>query len=157
MTGYSTKSTNEIRNLAGKGANVMIGRSIWNQAKKEFGKVDDEIIKKEMVKEFLSFYEKNLVIESKLIKASKEKPIKILNVLSEFYFKQQNYNKAFKIFKKRLGTSHVYTTDTLQDMIQVKKFWQEKILGKLVTNELQANIDRFRDLVEKNYKKELSN
>ena len=70
--GYSTKSTNEIRNLAGKGANVMIGRSIWNQAKKEFGKVDDEIIKKEMVKEFLSFYEKNLVIESKLINGVKE-------------------------------------------------------------------------------------
>lgn len=37
------------------------------------------------------------IIENKLIKASKEKPKKILNVLSEFYFKQQNYNKAFKI------------------------------------------------------------
>ena len=37
------------------------------------------------------------IIENKLINASKEKPEKILNVLSEFYFKQQNYNKAFKV------------------------------------------------------------
>ena len=51
--GYSTKSTSEIRNLVGKGAGAMIGRSIWGQAKKEFGKVEDENIKKEMVKEFL--------------------------------------------------------------------------------------------------------
>ena len=34
---------------------------------------------------------------------------------------------------------------------------EENILGKMVTNELQTNIDRFRDLVEKNYKKDLSN
>ena len=70
--GYPTKSTKEIRNLAGKGAGVMIGRSIWGQAKKEFGKVQDEKVKKEMVKEFLSFYEKNLVNESKLIDGVKD-------------------------------------------------------------------------------------
>ena len=56
--GYPTKSTSEIRNLVGRGAGVMIGRSIWGQAKKEFGKIDDENIKKEItlingVKEFL--------------------------------------------------------------------------------------------------------
>ena len=45
--GYPTKSTNEIRNLVGKGAGAMIGRSIWGQAKKEFGKVNDEKVKKE--------------------------------------------------------------------------------------------------------------
>ena len=39
----------------------------------------------------------------------------------------------------------------------IARFMEEKILGKMVTNELQANIDRFRDLVEKNYKHELSN
>ena len=32
------------------------------------------------------------------------------------------YNKAFKIFKKRLGTSHSYTTNTLQSMISIKKY-----------------------------------
>ena len=32
--GYETKTTEDIRNLAGKGASVMIGRSIWGQAKK---------------------------------------------------------------------------------------------------------------------------
>jgi len=39
----------------------------------------------------------------------------------------------------------------------IARFMEEKILGKMVTKELQANIDRFRDLVEKNYKHELSN
>ena len=36
--GYSTKSVDEIRNLVGKGASVLIGRSIWGSAKKEFSK-----------------------------------------------------------------------------------------------------------------------
>ena len=40
--GYPTKSTDEIRNLVGQGAGAMLGRSIWGQAKKEFGKVQDE-------------------------------------------------------------------------------------------------------------------
>jgi len=70
--GYATKSTEEIRNLVGQGAGAMLGRSIWGQAKKEFGKVQDEQIKKEMVKEFLNFYEKNLVNESKLINGVKD-------------------------------------------------------------------------------------
>ena len=39
----------------------------------------------------------------------------------------------------------------------IARFMEEKILGKMVTKELQANIDRFRDLVEKNYKHEKSN
>ena len=70
--GYPTKSTEEIRNLVGKGAGAMIGRSIWGQAKKEFGKVNDENIKKEMVKEFVNFYGKNIVNESTLINGVKE-------------------------------------------------------------------------------------
>ena len=45
--GYPTKSTEEIRNLVGQGAGAMLGRSIWGQAKKEFGKVQDDKIKKE--------------------------------------------------------------------------------------------------------------
>ena len=70
--GYPTKSTDEIRNLAGQGAGVMLGRSIWGQAKKEFGKVQDEKIKKEMVKDFVDFYGKNIVNESTLINGVKE-------------------------------------------------------------------------------------
>ena len=46
--GYPTKSTEEIRNLVGQGAGAMLGRSIWGQAKKEFGKVQDDKIKKEI-------------------------------------------------------------------------------------------------------------
>ena len=65
--GYETKTTEDIRNLAGKGASVMIGRSIWGQAKKEFSKVIDEKIKKQMVKEFIDYYGKNIAVESKLI------------------------------------------------------------------------------------------
>ena len=70
--GFETKTTEDIRNLAGKGASVMIGRSIWGQAKKEFSKVIDEKIKKQMVKEFIDYYGKNIAIESKLIKGAKD-------------------------------------------------------------------------------------
>ena len=70
--GYPTKSTEEIRNLVGKGAGAMIGRSIWGQAKKEFGKVNDEKVKKEMVTEFVDFYGKNIINESTLINGVKE-------------------------------------------------------------------------------------
>ncbi len=66
--GYSTRSVDQIRNLVGKGAAVLIGRSIWGSAKKEFSKITDEKIKNEMVKEFISFYGKNIVKDSKLIK-----------------------------------------------------------------------------------------
>jgi phosphoglycolate phosphatase len=70
--GYPTKSTEDIRNLVGKGAGALIGRSIWGQAKKEFGKVLDEKIKDEMVKEFVNFYGKNIVKESTLVNGVKE-------------------------------------------------------------------------------------
>jgi len=65
--GYPTKSTEEIRNLVGQGAGAMLGRSIWGQAKKEFGKINDKKIKEEMVNDFVNFYGKNIVNESTLI------------------------------------------------------------------------------------------
>ena len=65
--GYQSKTTEEIRNLVGKGAGVLIGRSIWGSAKKEFSKITDQKIKDEMVKEFIDFYGKNIVVESKLL------------------------------------------------------------------------------------------
>ena len=70
--GYSTKSTNDIRNLMGQGAGSMIGKSIWGQAKKEFGQINDQKIKDEMVNEFINFYGKNILKESTLIKGVKE-------------------------------------------------------------------------------------
>ena len=70
--GYETRSTNEIRNLVGKGAESMIGRSMWNQAKKELKKIDNEEIKSQMVKEFIDYYGKNIANESKLIKGVSE-------------------------------------------------------------------------------------
>ena len=70
--GYPTKSTEDIRNLVGKGAGALIGRSIWGQAKKEFSKVLDDKIKDEMIKEFISFYGKNILLESTLINGVKD-------------------------------------------------------------------------------------
>ncbi len=70
--GFPTKSTEEIRNLVGKGAGALIGRSIWGQAKKEFSKIDDNKIKNEMVKDFVDFYGKNIINESTLVKGVKE-------------------------------------------------------------------------------------
>ena len=65
--GYPTKSTNEIRNLVGKGAGALIGRSIWGQAKKEYQGVDDQKIKDKMSKDFIEYYGKNIIKQSTLI------------------------------------------------------------------------------------------
>ena len=65
--GYTSKNIDEIRNYVGKGAAVMIGRSLWESARKELSKITDEKIKNEMIKEFLDFYGKNIVVKSKLV------------------------------------------------------------------------------------------
>jgi len=70
--GYPTKSTEEIRNLVGKGAGALIGRSIWGQAKKEYHSVKDLEIKDQMSKEFINFYAKNIIKESTLVNGVKE-------------------------------------------------------------------------------------
>ena len=65
--GYETKSTEDIRKLVGKGSASLIGKSVWGQAKKELRQINDQIVKKEMVKEFIDYYGKNIAVESKLI------------------------------------------------------------------------------------------
>ena len=70
--GYQTKTTEEIRDLVGQGAGALIGRSIWGQAKKEFGKVQDQKIKDNMTKEFIDFYGKNILHKSTLINGVKD-------------------------------------------------------------------------------------
>ena len=70
--GYPTKSTAEIRNLVGKGAGALIGRSIWGQAKKEFHSVEDLKIKEKMSKEFVNYYGKNIISESTLVTGVKD-------------------------------------------------------------------------------------
>ena len=70
--GFQTKSTAEIRNLVGKGARALIGRSIWGQAKKEFHSVDDKKIKDQMSLDFINYYGKNIIKESTLIEGVKE-------------------------------------------------------------------------------------
>ena len=58
--GHPVKKLGEIKNLAGKGAWMMMQRSF----KKE---VTDEKIKKEMTNEFIDFYSKNIANDSKPI------------------------------------------------------------------------------------------
>jgi phosphoglycolate phosphatase len=70
--GYETKTNDDIRQLIGKGAASLIGRSVWGQAKKEFSQIDDNLVKKEMVKEFIDYYGKNIAVESKLVNGVSE-------------------------------------------------------------------------------------
>ena len=65
--GYKTKNLDQIKDLVGKGAAVMLGRSVWGSARKELSKIDDQEIKDKMVKEFIDFYGKNIVVKSKLV------------------------------------------------------------------------------------------
>ncbi len=66
--GYNTKNIDEIKDIVGKGAAVMLGRSIWGSARKELSSISNQKIKDKMIKEFLDFYEKNIVVKSKLVK-----------------------------------------------------------------------------------------
>ena len=54
---------------------------------------------------------------------------------------------------KELTIVNLSVTYELPKMIA--RIMEENILGRIVTNELQANIDRFRDLVETNYNNNL--
>ena len=65
--GYKTKNLDQIKDLVGKGAALMLGRSVWGSARKELSKIDDKKIKDKMVKEFIDFYGKNIVVKSKLV------------------------------------------------------------------------------------------
>ena len=62
---------------------------------------------------------------------------------------------VFESKSDQITTVHLAITYELPKMIA--RFMEENILVKMVTNELQANIDRFKELVEKNYTKNLSN
>ena len=70
--GYETKTTEDIRQLVGQGAASLIGRSVWGQAKKEFSQINDNGIKKEMIKDFIDYYGKNIAVESRLINGVSE-------------------------------------------------------------------------------------
>ena len=70
--GYVTKTGDEIRALIGKGARTMIGRSLWQSAKKELKTINEKEIKDKMVKEFIDFYGKNILVQSQLINGVEE-------------------------------------------------------------------------------------
>ena len=53
--------------------------------------------------------------------------------------------------KNNSQSTQVILSVTYELPKMIARFMEEKILGKMVTTELQVNIDRFRDLVEKNY------
>ena len=77
--GYPTKSINELKNAVGRGAKALMEKATGKW------KWFDEKIKNEMTKEFLSFYGKNILHESKL-----------LNGVSEFliWCKKENISMA---------------------------------------------------------------
>ena len=68
--GYPTKSLDDLKSSVGKGAGAMIGRSIWNQAKKELTSINEKV-KSDMTDEFISYYGKNILRESVLINGTK--------------------------------------------------------------------------------------
>ena len=70
--GYVTRSGNEIKALIGKGAGAMIGKSLWNSAKIELKNIKEKNIKDEMIKEFVKFYGKNILVQSKLVNGVKK-------------------------------------------------------------------------------------
>ena len=59
--GYPQKSLDDIKHIAGRGAWIMMQRTFRNEIK-------DENLKKEMVKEFINYYAKNIDRASKPIK-----------------------------------------------------------------------------------------
>ena len=65
--GYQTKTLDELKSAVGQGAGVMIGRSIWSQAKKELTSINEKI-KSDMTDEFISYYGKNILNESTLVR-----------------------------------------------------------------------------------------
>ncbi len=65
--GFETKKSKDIKKLVGKGANSLITRSVWGQAQENFKKINDQMLKKEMVNEFLDYYTKNICVDSKII------------------------------------------------------------------------------------------
>ena len=69
--GYPTKSLADLKSSVGKGAGVMIGRSIWSQAKKELTTINEKI-KNKMTDEFISYYGNNILNKSKLLNGVKD-------------------------------------------------------------------------------------
>jgi phosphoglycolate phosphatase len=70
--GYPTKTPSEVKALVGMGAKTMMGRTLWNSAKNELGKVKEKDIKEKMVKEFVNYYGNNILVESKLVNGVKD-------------------------------------------------------------------------------------
>ena len=68
--GFESKKSEDIKKLVRKGANSLITRSIWGQAKDNFKKIEDQVLKKEMVNEFLKHYTKNICVDSKIVKGA---------------------------------------------------------------------------------------
>ena len=70
--GFPYNSPKEIKSLVGMGAKSMMNKTLWNTAKEEIKKISKKDIKDKMVKEFIKFYGKNILVESKLINGVKE-------------------------------------------------------------------------------------
>ena len=64
--------------------------------------------------------------------------------------------KGCVIFNENKSSSTTVNLSVTYELPRMlARLMEENILGKMVTNELQVNIDRFKDLVEKNYFEDL--
>ena len=60
--------------------------------------------------------------------------------------------KGSVIFQEQMDNLTIVDLSVTYELPKmIARIMEENILGKMVTNELQANINRFKELVEKNY------
>jgi phosphoglycolate phosphatase len=64
--GYPEKKLSDIKNLAGRGAQLMLARSIHDLAELSGKTKKTDVIVKEMTRDFIDYYSKNIVKESTL-------------------------------------------------------------------------------------------
>ena len=155
--GYPTKSTEEIRNLVGQGAGAMLGRSIWGQAKKEFSKVEDEKIKKEMINDFIDFYGKNIVNESTLIKGvkdfliwSKENNISISELTSKV---TESFSKDCHYLNCEEPTHQPKATENIDLMIEMISELIKKEFAYENNKHVYFEVKKFKDYGQLSNKK----
>ena len=70
--GFPSRAPDQIKALVGMGAKSMMNKTLWNTAKEEMKKINEKDIKDKMVKEFINFYKKNILVKSKLINGVKD-------------------------------------------------------------------------------------
>ena len=104
--GYPTKTLGELKNAVGKGAKAMMAKA--NGQWKWF----DEKIQNEMTDEFLSFYGKNILHDSKLINGVKE--FLIWCKKERISMKTKDIIKEFEMLAEQVGIKVIKDTGSFK-------------------------------------------